>query len=268
MEKQPKTKKRLWVILAIFITAIIAVWCIFIFVYIIKPVQNSWSKAADSETQESRNHAKEEKRKEEALAYLEERYGEEFEIESYRGMSYAYDYVQMYAYPKGYSDEAHQFQIQGRRNEEGKMEYVDSYVMVKLSDDYAACVDEIIDEYFDDYKFYLEFDSEWMTNNLPPDTKVEDLFELRANVDYPLPRLDILMKSSQQKNFTERNIMDMGNRLATWGYRGEVNLCYYLDDTYYEKKNEKNRRDCLEGEKSRREYHRIFVRDKETIDYR
>lgn len=40
------------------------------------------------------------------------------------------------------------------------MEYADSYVMVKLSDEYAACVDKIIDEHFDNYKFYLEFDSE------------------------------------------------------------------------------------------------------------
>ncbi len=267
MEKQPKTKKRLWVILAIFITAIIAVWCIFIYVYIIKPVQNSWSKAADSETQESRKHAKEEKRKEEVLAYLEERYGEEFEIESYRGMSYAYDYVQMYAYPKGYSDEAHQFKIQGRLNEEGKMEYVDSYVMVKLSDDYAACVDEIIDEYFDDYKFYLEFDSEWMTNNLPPDTKVEDLFELRANVDYPLPDLAIFMKSSQKEYFTDDNVMEMCKKLAQWGYRGTIHIMCYDDNQYYEKKNNENKRQCRGSERLHRESHSIFIRDNENIDY-
>ncbi len=268
MGKQQKKKSILWVMLAIFITAIIAVWGIFIFVYIIKPVQNSWSKAADSETQESRNHAKEEKRKEEVLAYLEERYGEEFEIASYRGMSYAYDYVQMYAYPKGYSDEAHQFKIQGRLNGEGKMEYVDSYVMVKLSDDYAACVDEIIDEYFDDYKFYLEFDSEWITSNLPPDTKVEDLFKLSANVDYPLPRLFIYLKSSQKEYFTKNNIMNMCRKLAVWGYRGPINITDYDDDQYYEKKNNENKRECLEGEEFHWEYHVIFIKDDENIDYR
>lgn len=47
-------------------------------------------------------------------------------------------------------------------NEEGKMD-VDNYVMIRLTDEYASYVDEIIDEYFDDYKFYLEFSSEWMT---------------------------------------------------------------------------------------------------------
>lgn len=144
-----------------------------------------------------RRAAAEERRKEEVLTYLEERYGEEFEIASYRGMSYAYDYVQMYAYPKGYSDEAHQFKIQGRPNEDKKMEYTDSYVMVKLTDDYEAYIDPIIGEYFDEYKFYVRFDSEWLTSNLPPDTKLEDLWELRANKDYPLPEINLFINDGK-----------------------------------------------------------------------
>ena len=230
MEKQQKKKRVLWVMLAIFITAIIAVWCIFIFVYIIKPVQNSWSKAADSETQESRNHAKEEKRKEEVLAYLEERYGEEFEIASYRGMSYAYDYVQMYVYPKGYSDEAHQFKIQGRLNEEGKMEYVDSYVMVKLTDDYEAYIDPIIREYFDEYKFYVRFNSEWLLNNLPPDTKLEDLWELHANEDYPLPDMCIYIYNADK----DRNHLEnMVKELSVKNIRCSGSVVYYYDYERY-----------------------------------
>ncbi len=129
--------------------------------------------------------------KQDAIKYLEERYGEEFEIESVRGMSYAYDYINMYAYPRGFQDEEHKFKIQGRFNEEGNLEYVDSYVMVKLSDDYEAYIDPIIGEYFEEYKFYVRFNSEWLTNNLAPDTKLEDLWELHANEDYPLPDIYI-----------------------------------------------------------------------------
>jgi len=219
-------------------------------------------------TPEATPEEKKEQRKQEVLTYLEERYGEEFEIASYRGMSYAYDYVEMYAYPKGYLDEAHQFQIQGRPDEDGKMEYVDSYVMVKLSDEYEAYVDEIIDEYFDDYKFYLEFDSEWMTSNLPPDTEVEDLFELSANVDYPLPDLAVFMKSSQQEFFTDENIMSMCKKLAKWGYRGPIHIRCYDDDEYYEKKNNENKRECLEGEEFHWKTHVIFINDNKNIDYR
>lgn len=230
MEKQPKTKKRLWVILAIFITAIIAVWCIFIYVFIIKPVQNSWSKAVNSATEEGYNYDKEEKRKQEALTYLEERYGEEFEIESYRGMSYAYDYIKMYAYPKGYSDEAHQFQIQGRRNEEGEMEYTDSYVMVKLTDEYEAYIDPIIGEYFDEYKFYVRFNSEWLTNNLPPDTKLEDLWELHANEDYPLPDMYVYIYNADKDR---NNLENMVKELSVNNIRCSGSVVYYYDYERY-----------------------------------
>ena len=205
--------------------------------------------------------------KQDTLNYLEERYGEEFEIESVRGMSYAYDYINMYAYPKGLQDEAHKFKIQGRFNKEGNLEYCDSYVMVKLTDDYEAYVDEIIDEYFDDYKFYLEFDSEWITSNLPPDTTVEDLFQLRANVDYPLPDLAIFMQSSQKENFTDENIMAMCRKFAKWGYRGTIHIICYDDNRYYEEKNNENKRQCRDGERLHRKSHSIFIRDNENIDY-
>ncbi|MCI8509981.1 MAG: hypothetical protein HFJ06_15725 [Lachnospiraceae bacterium] len=128
-------------------------------------------------------------------------------------------------------------------------------------------MDEIIDEYFDDYKFYLEFSSEWMTSQLPADTKVEDLFKLRANVDYPMPRLFILMKSSQKENFTEKNIMDMGDKLAKWGYRGEIYLTCYSDDTYYKKKNNENKRQSSASENNHSECHWMFIENQETIQY-
>ena len=248
-QQKKKSKRKLWIILAIVLVVLVVGWFAALF-YVFK---NYKPRTTSNITN------REDQRKHEALAYLEERYGEEFEIISYRGMGYAYDYVQMYAWPKSNPDDEHQFEIQGRLNKKRKMEYTDTYVMIKLTDEYAACVDEIIDEYFDDYKFYLEFFSEWVTVNLPPDTKVEDLFELRANVDYPWPFLDILLRSSQGQNFKEENIKAMGEHLQKWGFRGEINMLYYLDDTYYDKKNYENRNHLLEGEKFHRKYHRIFV---------
>ena len=260
---EPKKKKSklwvLWVGLAVFLIMVVTVWGI-----LVHRVLEYKKEAATTEE----GPTKEDERKEEVLTYLEERYGEEFEIASYRGRGYAYDYVHMYAYPKGYEDEAHKFEIQGRINEEGKMEYADSYVMIRLTDEYASYVDEIIDEYFDDYKFYLEFSSEWMTNELPADTKVEDLLKLRANVDYPLPDLMIFMKSSQKENFTDDKVMDMCKKLAKWGYRGTIDMTCYDDNQYYEKKNNENKRECLPGEEFHWEYHVIFIKDEKNIDCR
>ena len=204
-----------------------ACWCVHYMSENYKPV-----------SREERKAAKEEQRKEEVLAYLEDRYGEEFEIASYREMSYAYDYVKMYAYPKGYSDEAHRFQIQGRLNEDGEMEYADSYVMVKLTDDYEAYIDPIIGEYFDDYKFYLEFNSEWITSNLPPDTQLEDLWELHANEDYPLPSLYISLAPNQENdNYITRQLC---TDLRDSGLRGRVKIWWVKEEYRYEKLSRNN----------------------------
>ena len=206
--------------------------------------------------------------KKDALKYLEERYGEEFVITSVRGRSYAYDYINMYAYPKSHQEEAYEFKIQGRYNEEGILEYTDSYVMIKLRDDYEAYVDPIIDEYFDEYKFYIDFDSEWMTSNIPANAKLEDLWELKANIDYPLPRLIIYLRPSQSKMFTKGNIIDMSKHLALKGFRGPIYITCYDIDSLFEAKNRNTKREFTSQEANNSKWHNVFVNDEENIDYR
>ena len=135
----------------------------------------------------------------EVSEYLEERYNEEFIVMFNRGMSGAYNYMQLYAYPMAYQDEMHKIEIQGYYNKWGKMDFYDDYVMIKLTEEYEAYIDPIIDEYFDEYKFYLDFNAEWLTNNLPADTKLEDLWELKANEDYPLPKIFLYLQTSEEK---------------------------------------------------------------------
>ena len=186
--------------------------------------------------------------KQDTLNYLEERYGEEFEIESVRGMSYAYDYINMYAYPKGLQDEAHKFKIQGRFNKEGNLEYCDSYVMVKLTDDYEAYIDPIIGEYFEEYKFYIEFDSEWLTSNLPADSKLEDLWQLHANEDYPLPRIFLYLKSNEMERYNNNNnICAMAEQLKKSNIRGLLSVIFYYNDDIYKMRNRENVYESLEN---------------------
>ena len=204
----------------------------------------------------------------EVSEYLEERYNEEFMVMFNRGMSGAYNYVQLYAYPIAYQDEMHKIEIQGYYNEWGKMDFYDDYVMIKLTEEYEAYIDPIIDEYFDEYKFYLDFNAEWLTNNLPADTKLEDLWEMRANEDYPLPRLVVFLKSSQKGRFTEGNIMDMSRRLAVLGFRGPINITCYDMDILFDEKNRDNQREFSTKEAQNSQWHVLFVNDSENIDYR
>ena len=170
--------------------------------------------------------------------YLEDRYDEEFIVVFNRGMSGAYNYVQLFARP--ITNKTQKIQIQGYYNKKGKLDYYDDYVMIKLTDEYEAYLDPIIDEYFDDYKFYLKFRSEWITNNLPPDTKVEDLWELNPNQDYPLPELFVYVKNSEKNNCNETTVKKLAEDLQAGNYRGYFEVKRYEEDEFFDKRNREN----------------------------
>lgn len=182
----------------------------------------------------------------EALEYLEKRYDEEFIVMYNRGMGPAYNYVQLYGYPKGYSDEKHKFEIQGYYNKWGKLDYYDSYVMVKLTDEYEAYLDKIIGEYFNEYKLYLTLDSEWLTSNLSPNTRLEDLLTLKANEDYPLPRIFLYLNSNEEENYNDKNISNMSKHLQESRFRGLLSIIFYYNDEIYSKRNRENVYEALE----------------------
>ena len=204
------------------------------------------------------------------LNYLKERYQEDFTLveNTYRGMGYAYDYVEVHAYPTVHQDEQHKFEVQGRYNEKGEMEYCDGYVMVQLAREYEQRIDEIIDETFDDYKFFLEFHSEWLTNNLPVGTTVDDLKNYRANADYPLPRLAVYMRPSQMEKFNQDSVEEVCSKLAELGYRGIIHVTCYEYDTHYEMKTRENMREAVGGEEDHWKYFVVHVNGDGSIDYR
>ncbi len=212
-----KMKKSTKIILVITILVLISLVVLFVVKKILPAIERN---------QNMKVYKQEGYIEQDVMKYLEERYGEEFVIESIRGRSYAYDYINMYAYPKEHQEESYQFKIQGRYNEKGILEYTDSYVMLKLRDEYEAYIDPVIDEYFDEYKFYMDFDSEWITSNIPADAKLEDLWELDANVDYPLPAINLFIKSINGEE--KKELKNMVSELSTThvrcvGYVAHIN---------------------------------------------
>lgn len=203
----------------------------------------------------------------EVTRYLQERYNEEFIVYYERGMGGAYNYVQLYAYPIAQQDDAHEIKIQGYYNKWGKMDFYDDYVMVRLTEEYEAYIDPIIDEYFDEYKFYIDFYSEWLTNNLPTDIQLEDLWSMQANVDYPLPEIFLYLKSSESLNYNQGIRTQVAENLQKNNYRGMLSMTIYYDDAFFVKRNRSNvykdvgaRGDSVKGVS-------VFIYDNEIKEY-
>ena len=161
----------------------------------------------------------------EALEYMQERYNEEFIVMYNRGMGGAYNYVQLYAYPVTHRDEMHKIEIQGYYNKWGKLDFYDDYVVVRLTEEYEAYVGEIINIYYKDYKFFVEFHGEWITNNLTSNTELNDLWKLKPNVDYPLPVIYIYLSPREESNNKDK-LNEFLNTLQEKKYRGRVDLWY------------------------------------------
>ena len=172
--------------------------------------------------------------------YLKNRYGEDFVIATVRGMSYAYDYINMYAYPADVytiplkpEAERYKFKIQGRFNEEGELEYCDSYVMVKLADDYEAYIDPIIGKYYDTYFFHVEFISEWLTDNILPDTTLDELLSYKVDVGYPLP--EIVLSIGLGHDRSVEHLEEMLKELSMHHIRADGIVAYYRDSEVWSK---------------------------------
>ncbi len=103
--------------------------------------------------------------------------------------------------------------------------------MVRLKGEYEEYGGNIIGEYFDEYKFYMSFSSEWVTSSLPVDTHLEDLWELKANEDYPLPSLFIYVVQKIERD----KLKYFSDELQKIGYRGRVKVWYVEDAGRYDK---------------------------------
>ncbi len=100
----------------------------------------------------------------------------------------------------------------------------------KLGDDYEVYIQKILNDSFDEYCFDMEFHAEWVTKNLATDTRLEDLWELSANVDYPLPDVTIMLPAS----ISSIEIKKFVGKLGESNFRGAVSIIQYYDTDSYE----------------------------------
>ncbi len=154
-----------------------------------------------------------------------------------------YGYVSMEACPEGKEEPRYTFQVQGYPNKWGGLDYYDTYVMVRLNGEFEEYVGGFVGEYYDEYKLYITYVSEWVTNSLPVDTHLEDLWELRANEDYPLPWLVIYLPPESD----ESKIRDMVETLSQNHFKGSVQIAHIPNRKCYDLK---ERNDWSKGYKS------------------
>ena len=59
---------------------------------------------------------------------------------------------------------------------------------------------------------------------------------MRANVDYPMPRIYLYLKNIEDENFSDTTVGALSEQLQENYVRGCLEIVIYADDTYYDKR--------------------------------
>lgn len=90
------------------------------------------------------------------LDYLDEKYGEEFDVLDVVYKDWSRNWEKLYAVPKGKGKE-YEFMVYRFKDENGEIYYTDDYFIIAKKDEYSEYLKTIIDQYYDEYRFIFYF---------------------------------------------------------------------------------------------------------------
>ncbi|MGN0292248.1 MAG: hypothetical protein ACI4C5_09950 [Lachnospiraceae bacterium] len=110
-----------------------------------------------------------------AIEFVEEKYGIEFEPETYEKADYLSSTDRVHCYAEGMNREEEHVEVTITR-ENGKTVYGDNYFGFWIRPQIEEYIGKIIEEEFSEFKVYKEDDYENFPNDLTCDSTLEDLF--------------------------------------------------------------------------------------------
>ncbi|MCM3040897.1 hypothetical protein M3201_14435 [Paenibacillus motobuensis] len=113
--------------------------------------------------------------KEKVLTHLHGKYDEEFVPISFSESSWSYPYNQMYLYPKKGS-KSDQFEARIVANKDGTYDITDAYFGILIAPEYAKVVSEIVNEIYQDFKFFISFNEGMYPDRLNKDTDISKIY--------------------------------------------------------------------------------------------
>lgn len=143
--------------------------------------------------------------KEHVLAYLKEKYGEEFVPVTYSDSNWAYSYKSMYLYPKN-GTKADSFEVRGIQHDDGSYEFSDGYFGKYIADEYSKTVAEIIKGVYKDFKFSVSFGEGVFPDRLNKDTKLEEIYK---EGEYFNANIDIFVKEDSAEGIDTENSLEL-----------------------------------------------------------
>ena len=180
---------------------------------------------------------------EKALNYLNERYGEDFEIVNFIDPEPYHNFYNIIAFPKGKPKEEEQkIIVHGwvtktrKSSQKEKIDFYDNYTVAKLIPQIKNKISNIVLTDYPECKIHITFHKEWIQKNTNIYTSVE---EFLAEDDYWKPSMSAtiftLNKTIDDKDKLKKYSKTLFNRLIEENFSGSVELCFYSNINIYKK---------------------------------
>lgn len=170
----------------------------------------------------------ENEKKDMAIGYLEEKYGEEFIVKSLIPEGWPYSYDIIYFYPKS-GTEDDMFVVRGKLLDSGKYSMNDGYFGIIIKDEYEAAMSSFVKELYQDFKLYTDFGS----GTVKPDrlNKNTDISEIYNIDEYFSSYTTIFVKQSEIIDVNE-SLKKIAQKMVDNKLVGKVKIYEVYDDKY------------------------------------
>ncbi|WP_223068049.1 hypothetical protein [Paenibacillus caui] len=167
--------------------------------------------------------------KDEMMAYLEKKYGEEFVPLSLSFSDFAYSYDRLYAYPKK-GTEKDAFEVWGTRKDDGSYSMSDGYFAKYIRPEYETVMSGFVSEIYKDFKLYTDFNEGIMPDRLNKNTKIEEIYN---KDELFFSDTVIFVKESSAKGIDdEESLRTIAEKMQAKKMVGSVRIYIVFDDKY------------------------------------
>lgn len=165
------------------------------------------------------------------IAYLEEKYGEEFVPITLTPRNWAYDYDELSVYPKNGNEEEDYFYVRGTKMEDGSYIMQDGYFGVLIKDEYEAFMRSLVKEIYDEFKLYSMFGKLGvLPDRLNKDTKLSEIYDPN---EYFSSSTNVFVKQLSAKGIDPKEaIRKIAEKMVENKLVGSIRIYIVFDDKY------------------------------------